>query len=127
MILNNLLRVDVLEEAAVLHSVVGSGMKLTWALQGFAVIFLVITATSGSFHHVDFMVVFMRPLVPKVITMVATLVLAFSVVLIVIAAMVVVIDPPTVVTVVVMLWRVIGLLRSSQSSLMSFSVSSASA
>ena len=73
------------------------------------------------------MVVFMRPLVPKVITMVATLVLAFSVVLIVIAAMVVVIDPPTVVTVVVMLWRVIGLLRSSQSSLMSFSVSSASA
>ena len=111
-ILNNLLRIDILENTVVLYSVVGSRMQLTRALQGFVVIFLLITATSRSFDHVDFMVIFMRPLAPEVIAMVVTPVLAFSVVSIVVAAMVAVIDPPTVVMVVIASWRVIGLLSS---------------
>jgi hypothetical protein len=98
---------------AVLHGVVGSRVKLTWALQGFVIIVLIVTATSRSFDLVDFVVIFMRPLSPKVITVVTMRVPAFSTVSIIVTVTVVVVNSPTVVAVIVSSWRVCGLFRSS--------------
>jgi hypothetical protein len=53
-----LLGVDVLEEAAVLHGVIGLGMDLTGTLQSFVVVLLIVTVTNRFLDRVDLMVVF---------------------------------------------------------------------
>jgi hypothetical protein len=57
-IVSKLLSVDVLEEAAILHGVIGLGMDLAGTLQSFVVILLIVTVTSRFLDHVDLMVVF---------------------------------------------------------------------
>jgi hypothetical protein len=110
--MNDLLHIDVLEDAMVFHSVTGSGMKLTRALQGLIIIIMIVAMTSRSFDRVDFMVVFTRPLAPEVVTMVMTSIPSFSTVTIIVMAMVAVINSPTVVTVIISSWRVVTLSSS---------------
>jgi hypothetical protein len=57
-----LLGVDVLEEAAVLHGVIGLEMDLARTLQSFVVVLLIVTMTSRFLDRVDLMVVFMGTL-----------------------------------------------------------------
>jgi hypothetical protein len=57
-IISELLGVDVLKEAAILHGVIGLGMDLAGTLQIFVVILLIVTATSRLLDCVDLMVVF---------------------------------------------------------------------
>jgi hypothetical protein len=45
---SELLGVDVLEEAAILHGVIGFGMKLAGTLQSLVVVILVVMATTSS-------------------------------------------------------------------------------
>jgi hypothetical protein len=94
-ILSKLLGVDVLEEATVLHGVIGLGMDLAGTLQSLVVVLLIVTATSWLLDRVDFMVIFAGAL-------------AFVVAMIIrppitiISAVAVVVEPITTVAVVVL-------------------------
>jgi hypothetical protein len=68
----DLLGIDVLEEAAILHAVIGFGMKLVGTLQGLVVAILVIAATTWLLNRVDFMIVLAGTLASVVITAVAS-------------------------------------------------------
>jgi len=59
-------------------------MELTWTHQGFVIVILVIAATSKSLDHVDFMVIFMGPITPKVVTVVMRPIPSFMSVLVVV-------------------------------------------
>jgi hypothetical protein len=52
-----LLGLDVLEEVAILHGVIGFGMKLAGTLQGLIIVILVVAATTWFLNRVDFMIV----------------------------------------------------------------------
>jgi hypothetical protein len=57
-IISELLGVDVLEEAAILHGVIGLRMDLAGTLQSFVVILLIVMVTSRLLDCVDLMVIF---------------------------------------------------------------------
>jgi hypothetical protein len=57
-IFSDLLGVDVLEEAAVLHGVIGLGMDLAGTLHSFVIVLLIVAATSRFLDYVDLMVIF---------------------------------------------------------------------
>jgi hypothetical protein len=57
-IISELLGVDVLEEVAVFHGMIGLGMDLAGTLQSFVVILLIVAMTSRFLNRVDLMVIF---------------------------------------------------------------------
>jgi hypothetical protein len=83
-IISKLLGVDVLEEAAILHGVIGLGMDLTRTLQSFVVILLIVTTTSRFLDRVDLMVVFARTLASVITMIVGPPITIISVVMIVV-------------------------------------------
>jgi len=112
-VLDDLLRVDVLEDATVLYCVTRSRMELAWTLQSLVVVVLVVMMTSEHFDHVDLMVVIVGPLTPKVVMVVTAPIPSFPPFLVVIAARITTIESPIVVMVVISSRRVVGLLASS--------------
>jgi hypothetical protein len=95
-IISKLLGVDVLEEAAVLHGVIGLWMDLARTHQSFVVILLIVMATSRFFDHVDLMVVFAGTL-----AFVITAIIGPPISIILAVAIVVVVAPVTTFIVVV--------------------------
>jgi hypothetical protein len=85
-IISELLGVDVLEEAAVLHGVIGLGMDLAKALQSFVVILLIVTATSRFLDRVDLMVVFAGALASVITVIIGPPIMIILVVTIVVVA-----------------------------------------
>jgi hypothetical protein len=84
-IISELLGVDVLEEVAVLHDVIGLGMDLAGTLQSFVVILLIVTATSRFLDRVDLMVVFAGALASVITTIIRppiTIILAVMIVVV---------------------------------------------
>ena len=88
-------------------------MKLAWPLQGFLVIFLIISSASEPVYCVDLVVVIARTFAPEIVVVVAASVPPFSVVVIVIAPKAAVVEMSTVVSDVVQLRRLLVLLDSS--------------
>jgi hypothetical protein len=86
-----LLGVDVFEEAAILHGVIGFGMKLAGTIQGLVVVILVVTATTWLLNRVDFMIVLARTLASKGVTAVTPPITVVSVVTVVVSTTVVVV------------------------------------
>jgi hypothetical protein len=82
--MSKLLCIDVLEEAAVLHGVIGLGMDLTRTLQSFVVILLIVTATSRFLDHIDLVVVFVGTLAFVIIVIIGPLITIISAVTIVV-------------------------------------------
>jgi hypothetical protein len=81
----DLLGVDVLEEATILHGVIGFGMKLVGTLQGLIVVILVIMVTTWLLNRVDFMIILVGTLASVVVTAVTPPITVVSVVTVVIA------------------------------------------
>jgi hypothetical protein len=100
---SELLGIDVLEEAAILHGVIGFGMKLAGTLQGLVVVVLVVTATTWLLNHVDFMIVLVGTLASVGVTAVTPSIMVVLVVAVVVAPImtVAIVIPTTVVAVVV--------------------------
>jgi hypothetical protein len=98
---NELLGVDVLEEAAILHGVIGFGMKLAGTLQGLVIVVLVIVATTWLLNCVDFMIVLAGTLASEGVTAVTPPIMVVSVVAVIVAPimMIMVVVPTTVVAV----------------------------
>jgi hypothetical protein len=94
-IISELLGVDVLEEVAVLHGVIGLGMDLAGTLQSFVVILLIVTATSRFLDRVDLMVVFAGAFASVITTIIGPSIMIISAIVIVVVA------PVAIVTVVV--------------------------
>ena len=111
--LNSLLCIDALEDMTFLHCVVGLRVKLAWPLQGFVVVFLIITPTSEMLDCVDFMVVVTRSFTLEIVMVVATPVPPFSVVAIIVAPKAADVETFAVVSVVVPSRRLLVLLGSS--------------
>jgi hypothetical protein len=101
---DDLLGVDVLEEAVILHGVIGFGMKLAGTLQGLIVVILVIAATTWLFNRVDFMIVLVGTLASVVVVAVTPLITVVSVVAVVIALITVVVLTMVVAVVVAARW-----------------------
>jgi hypothetical protein len=87
-IISKLLGVDVLEEAVVLHGVIGLGMDLAGTLQSFVVILLIVTMTSRFLDCVDLMVVFMGTLASIITANIGPPIMIISAVAIVVVALV---------------------------------------
>jgi hypothetical protein len=100
-IISKLLGVDVLEEAGVLHGVVGLRMDLARTLQSFVVILLIVTATSRFLDRVDLMVIFVGTLASVITAIIGPPITIISAVAIVVVA-------PVVTFAVVVLTTVIG-------------------
>jgi hypothetical protein len=83
-IISKLLGVDVLEEAAILHGVIGLGMNLARTLQSFILILLTVTVTSRFLDHVDLMVVFAGTLASVIIVIIGPPITIISTVVIVV-------------------------------------------
>jgi hypothetical protein len=107
---SELLGVDVLEEAAILHGVIGFGIKLAGTLQGLAVVILLITTTIWLLNRVDFMIILAGMLASVVVVAVAPLIPIVSVVAVVVAliTMIEVVISTTVIAVVVTVRWVFG-------------------
>jgi hypothetical protein len=103
-IISKLLGIDVLEEAAVFHDVIGLGMDLAGTLQSFVVILLIVTATSRFLDHVDLMVVFPGTLASAITVIIGPPITIIS------AVAIVVVVAPVATLVVVVPTTVIGLL-----------------
>jgi hypothetical protein len=106
-IISKLLGVDVFEEGAVLHGVIGLGMDLAGTLQSFVVILLIVTVTSRFLDRVDLMVVFVGTLASIITVIIRPPIMIISVVAIVVVA-------PVMTFVVVVLTTVIGLIVSAR-------------
>jgi hypothetical protein len=104
------LAVDILEEAAILHGVIGFGVKLARALQGIVVVILVIVATSWLLNRVDFMIVLEGTLAYEGVAAVTPSVMVVLVVVVIVAPImtIVVVVPTMVFTVVIMTQWVFG-------------------
>jgi hypothetical protein len=89
-IISKLLGVDVLEEVAVLHDVIGLGMDLARTLQSFVVILLIVTATSRFLDRVDLMVIFAGTLASVITAFIGPPITIISVVAIVVVVALVV-------------------------------------
>jgi hypothetical protein len=100
---NELFGVDVLEEAAILHGVIGFGMKLAGTLQGLLVVILEIMATTWLLNRVDFMIVLTGTLASEGVMAVTPSIMVVSVVTIIIAPVttIAVVVPTTAIAVVV--------------------------
>jgi hypothetical protein len=107
---SELLGVDVLEEAAILHGVIGFGIKLAGTLQGLAIVTLLIAATTWLLNRVDFMIILAGMLASVVVVAVAPLIPIVSVVAVVVAliTMIEVVISTTVIAVVVTVRWVFG-------------------
>jgi hypothetical protein len=102
---SELFGVDVLKEVAILHGVIGFGMKLAGTLQGLVVVDLVIMATTWLLNHVDFMIVLVGTLASEGITavtppitvvlVVAVIVALITMIAVVVPTMVVAVDVAT--------------------------------
>jgi hypothetical protein len=103
-----LLGVDVLEEAAILHGVIGFGLKLVGTLQGLVVVILVIAVTTWLLNRVDFMIFLAGTLASVVVAAVTPTIMVVSVVTIVITPImtIMVVISTMVVAVVVAAWWV---------------------
>jgi hypothetical protein len=99
----DLLGVDVLEEATILHFVIGFGMKLAGTLQGLVVVILVIGVSTWLLNHIDFMIVLTGTLASVVIVAVTPPIMIVSVVTVLVApiTMIVVVIPTTVIVVII--------------------------
>jgi hypothetical protein len=108
-IISKLLAVDVLEEATVLHGVIGLGMDLAGTLQSFVLILLIVTATSRFLDHVDLMVIFARTLASIITTIIGPPIMIISAVTIVVVLimMFVVVVSTTVIGFIVSAWWVL--------------------
>jgi hypothetical protein len=106
-IISKLLGIDVLEEAAILHGVIGLGMILVGTLQSFVVILLIVTTTSRFLDHVDLMVVFVGTLAYVIIMIIGPPIM-------IIMAVVIVVFVPITTLAVVVPTMVIGLLIPTQ-------------
>jgi hypothetical protein len=95
-IISELLGVDVLEEAAVFHGMIGLGMNLAGTLQSFVIILLIVMATSRFLNRVDLMVVFTGALAFVITAIIGPPVAIIS------ADMIVVVAPVATVTVAVL-------------------------
>jgi hypothetical protein len=106
----DLLGLDVLEKAAILHGVIGFGMKLAGTLQCLIVFILVIAVTTWLLNRVDFMIVLAGTLASVVVAAVTPPITIVPVVAIVVALimMIMVVIPTMVVVVVIMAWWVFG-------------------
>jgi hypothetical protein len=102
-IISELLGVDVLEEAVVLHGVIGLRMDLARTLQSFVVILLIVTATSRFLDRVDLMVVFAGAVASVITVIIGPPIMIISAVAIVVVA-------PVVTFVVIVLTTVIRFL-----------------
>jgi hypothetical protein len=99
---SKLFSIGVLEEAAILHGVIGFGMKLAGTLQGLVVVILVITVTTWLLNHVEFMIVLTGTLDSKGVAAVTPPIMVVSVVAVIIALiMTFVVVVPTMVAAVV--------------------------
>jgi hypothetical protein len=110
-IISKLLSIDVLEEMAVLHSVIGLGMDLVGTLQSFVVILLVVTVTSRFLDRVDLMVAFAGALASVLTVIIRPPITVVLVVMIVVVALVVtfvVVVPTMVIRFVILAWWVLG-------------------
>jgi hypothetical protein len=109
-IISKLLGVDVLEEAAVLHGVIGLGMDLARTLQSFVVILLIVMATSRFLDRVDLMVVFAGTLASVITTIIGPPIMIISAVVIVVAPVVtfVVVVPTMVIGFIILARWVLG-------------------
>jgi hypothetical protein len=103
---SELLDIDVLEEATILHGVIGFGMKLAGTLQGLIVVVLVVTVTTWLLNRVDFMIILTGTLASVGVAAVTPPITVVSVVAVVIAPTITVVVLTTVVTVVIMAWWV---------------------
>jgi hypothetical protein len=111
-IISKLLGIDVLEEATILHGVIGLGIDLARTLQSFVVILLIVTMTSRFLDRVDLMVVFARTLA-SIITMIVgppiTIISAVAIVVVVApVATFAVVVPTMVIGFIVPTWWVLG-------------------
>jgi hypothetical protein len=61
-VVSKLFGVDVLEEATVLHGVIGLGMDLAGTLQGLIIVLLIVPVTTWLLNCVNFMIVLTRTL-----------------------------------------------------------------
>jgi hypothetical protein len=99
---SELFSIGVLEEAAILHGVIGFGMKLAGTLQGLVVVILVIMVTTWLLNHVEFMIVLIGTLDSKGVAAVTPPIMVVSVVAVIIALiMTFVVVVPTMVAAVV--------------------------
>jgi hypothetical protein len=98
---SELLGIDVLEEAAILHGVIGFGVKLAGTLQGLVVVVLVIAATSWLLNRVDFVIILAGTLASEGIAAVMPPIMVVSVVTVIISSitMIVVVVPTMVIAV----------------------------
>jgi hypothetical protein len=103
--------VDVLEEATVLHGVIGLGMDLAGTLQSFVVILLIVTAIGMFLDRIDLVVVFARTLA-SVITMIIgppiTIISAIAIVVVTPVVTFMVVVPTTVIGFIVPARWVLG-------------------
>jgi hypothetical protein len=107
-LVSKLLGVDVSEEAAVFHGVIGLGMDLAGTLQSFVVILLIVTATCRFLDRVDLMVVFAGALASVITAIIGPPIMINS------AVAIVVVVAPVVMLAVVVPTMVIGLLVLAQ-------------
>jgi hypothetical protein len=109
-ILSKLLGVDVLEETAVLHGVIGLWMDLAGTLQSLVVVLLIITSTSWLLYRVDFMIILARALAFVIDAIIRSPVTIISVVTIVVKPItaIAVAVPTTIIAVVVTALWVLG-------------------
>ena len=105
-----LMRVDRLENATVLHGVVGLGMELVGPFQCFGVVFFIVTTSTTFLDGVDFAIVFPSTLALVIVTAVTPLITLIVVVTGVVALVeaVKIVVPTMVAAVVVVVWGVIG-------------------
>jgi hypothetical protein len=85
-IISELLGIDVLEEVAVLHGVIGLGMDLAGTLQIFVVILLIVMVTSRFLDRVDLVVVFVGALASVITAIIGPPIMIISTVTIVVVA-----------------------------------------
>jgi hypothetical protein len=105
----HLLGVDALEDAAVLHGVIGLGVELARPFQSLVVVLLVIAATTKLLDRVDFFIIFAGALAsgivvvtPPITVVSAVAIVAPTVVVVGATTIVAVVVPTTVFTVVIM-------------------------
>jgi hypothetical protein len=108
-LVSKLLGLDVFEEAAVFHGVIGLGMDLAGTLQSFVVILLIVIVTCRFLDCVDLMVVFAGALASIITAIIGPPITINSAV-----AIVVVVVAPVVMLAVVVPTMVIGLLVLAQ-------------
>jgi hypothetical protein len=110
-IISKLLGIDVVEEAAVLHGVIGLGIDLAGTLQSFVVILLIVTVTGMFLDRVDLMVVFARTLASVITTIIGppiTIISTVAIVVVVSVTMFAVVVLTTVIGFIILVRWVLG-------------------